>query len=117
MRAVFHHELRASFDVDDDALGDGKVAAEAVSQLRKLANQDSPFFLAVGFWKPHTPFNAPKKYWDLYQRSRIPLPHHLKPPREVPELALTSARYRGGEDSELLQEIKIKRQKQQLITG
>ena len=92
-------------DVPDDAYFDGRVATLASQMLRECADRESPFFLAVGFWKPHTPFNAPKKYWDLYERSHIPLPRHVKPPHGVPELAMTSARYRGGEDSELLKEM------------
>lgn len=46
-----------------------RFAAEA---LQGFAKKDHPFFLAVGFWKPHTPFNAPKRYWDLYRREDIP---------------------------------------------
>jgi iduronate 2-sulfatase len=57
-------------DVPDAAYYDGRVADEAVRVLRSLPAQ--PFFLAVGFWKPHAHFNAPKKYWDLYDRSRLP---------------------------------------------
>ena len=90
--------------VPDDAYFDGRVATLAVDTLRRLAVEERPFFLAVGFWKPHTPFNAPKKYWDLYQRSTIPLPDHVEPPRGVPEIALTSARYRGGANSDWLRE-------------
>jgi iduronate 2-sulfatase len=56
--------------VADDSYFDGRVAAEAVRVFGEI--KDGPFFLAVGFWKPHAPFNAPAKYWDLYQRSRLP---------------------------------------------
>ena len=92
-------------DVPDESYFDGRVAVSASRVLRECAARERPFFLAVGFWKPHTPFNAPKKYWDLYERSEIPLPRHLTPPRAVPKLAMTSARYRGGEDSDLLKEM------------
>ena len=53
-------------DVPDDGYPDGKLANLAVETLEKLKQQKQPFFLAVGFFKPHLPFNAPKKYWDLY---------------------------------------------------
>ena len=73
-------------DVPDEAYLDGRVAAEAVKALRQI--KDRPFFLAVGFWKPHLPFNAPKKYWDLYDRSAIDLPANPGPPKDVPPIAL-----------------------------
>lgn len=92
-------------DVPDEAYFDGRVAGLASRALREYAAREKPFFLAVGFWKPHTPFNAPKRYWDLYERSQVPLPQHLEPPGAVPELALTNARYRGGADSDLLKEM------------
>lgn len=60
-------------DVPDDAYTDGAMANYAVSQLKELKNASSPFFLAVGFKKPHLPFVAPKKYWDLYDRSKVSL--------------------------------------------
>ena len=56
--------------VDDKGYPDGWVAEHAVNALRKL--KDKPFFLAVGFMKPHLPFNAPQKYWDLYDPEKIP---------------------------------------------
>ncbi|WP_425614064.1 sulfatase [Anatilimnocola sp. NA78] len=59
-----------SYDVPDEAYFDGRVAAEAIRVLKEI--KDQPFFLAVGFWKPHAPFNAPKKYWDRYQRDQLP---------------------------------------------
>ncbi|RLS67925.1 MAG: iduronate-2-sulfatase, partial [Planctomycetota bacterium] len=56
-----------SADVADDAYGDGQIAAEAAARIKAAAeNADQPFFLACGFLKPHLPFVAPKKYWDLY---------------------------------------------------
>jgi iduronate 2-sulfatase len=56
-------------DVPDEAYYDGRVAAEAVRTLAEV--KDRPFFLAVGFWKPHAPFNAPAKYWSLYRREQF----------------------------------------------
>lgn len=58
----------------DDELPDGYTAAEAVRRLHDLKEKKQPFFLAVGFLKPHLPFVAPKKYWDLYDPAKIPTP-------------------------------------------
>jgi iduronate 2-sulfatase len=55
-------------DVEDDAYVDGRITQDAVSAIRRLAGKNQPFFLAVGFLKPHSPYNAPSKYWDLYKR-------------------------------------------------
>lgn len=92
-------------DVPDNAYYDGRVADRAVTALQELSRRDQPFFLAVGFWKPHTPFNAPKKYWDLYQRDQVPVPAHVTPPVDVPDAALTSARYDAGPNSDQLREM------------
>ena len=64
-------------DVPDEAYYDGRVAAEAIKTLAEV--KDKPFFLAVGMWKPHAPFNAPKKYWDLYQRDKLPKLNPARP--------------------------------------
>ncbi len=60
-------------DVDDKGYPDGLNALEAIEQLRKFKEGGDPFFLTLGFYKPHLPFNAPKKYWDLYERDKIPM--------------------------------------------
>ncbi|PHS02236.1 MAG: hypothetical protein COA78_21720 [Blastopirellula sp.] len=60
-------------EVDDDTLYDGKVAAAAVQAIGNLKDSGQPFFLAVGFIKPHTPFVAPKRYWNLYDPEEIDL--------------------------------------------
>jgi iduronate 2-sulfatase len=81
-------------DVPDDTYADGKIAAEAIARLKAAkAKPDEPFFLAVGFMKPHLPFVAPKKYWDLYQRAEVPLAEF----REVPKGAPSYAPQFGGE--------------------
>lgn len=50
---------------------DAEITADAVATIQRLATTDEPFFLAVGFMKPHSPYNAPQKYWDLYDREKI----------------------------------------------
>ncbi|MFZ5830044.1 MAG: sulfatase [Planctomycetota bacterium] len=70
-------------DVADTGYADGLNAEEAVRQLRDLKQRGGPFLLAVGFYKPHLPFNAPKKYWDLYDRERIELADNPYPPKGV----------------------------------
>ena len=77
-------------DVPDEAYFDGRVANLAVEALQEL--KDEPFFLAVGFWKPHLPFNPPKKYWDMYDPSDISLPINPDAPRDVPAIAMHDGR-------------------------
>ena len=83
---VFMCEAR---EVPDEAYYDGRVAAEAVRVLDEVKAR--PFFLAVGFWKPHAPFNAPKKYWDLYDRAKLP-PLDPRRPAGTPEIAFHDSR-------------------------
>jgi arylsulfatase A-like enzyme len=58
-------------DVPDTAYFDGQVASKAVKYIQSLTKEENPFFLAVGFKKPHLPFIAPKKYFDLYDKVDI----------------------------------------------
>lgn len=77
-------------DVDDDAYQDGQMARNAVDMIKQLAKKEKPFFIAAGFKKPHLPFVAPKKYWDLYDRSKIELSKWQKAPIGAPDFALHS---------------------------
>ncbi|MDT8302577.1 MAG: sulfatase-like hydrolase/transferase, partial [Sedimentisphaerales bacterium] len=77
-----------SADVPDNAYFDGMIADKGISDLRRMKNLDKPFFLALGFFKPHLPFNAPKKYWDLYKREEIDLADNPFRPRGAPDAAL-----------------------------
>lgn len=72
-------------DVPDNAYPDGMTCDRAIQELRRL--KDQPFFLAVGFLKPHLPFNAPKKYWDLYSAQDLELPARQSWPEDMPRLA------------------------------
>jgi arylsulfatase A-like enzyme len=58
---------------DDAEQMDGQIARQGVKLLQQLAQSKQPFFVAVGFKKPHLPFIAPQRYWDLYDRSQVPL--------------------------------------------
>lgn len=71
-------------DVPDDAYYDGAQTTYAIERLEALAVEEKPFFLSVGYYKPHLPFNAPKKYWDLYQRDSIPLAENQFIPKGSP---------------------------------
>jgi iduronate 2-sulfatase len=75
-----------SADVPDNAYQDGVTADQAIESLRR--NRTNAFFLCVGFVKPHLPFCAPKKYWDLYPREAFQVPSRTKP-LGAPEVALT----------------------------
>ncbi len=79
-----------SADVADDAYQDGKVANKTIDDLKKLKDSGEPFFLACGFWRPHLPFNAPKRYWDLYQRDQIQLADNRYAPENLPSACRTS---------------------------
>ncbi len=73
--------------VHDTAYFDGKIAQRAVEQLHSFRDLDQPFFLAVGFLKPHLPFNAPAKYFDLYDPAELPLATNAFMPQGAPEQA------------------------------
>lgn len=60
-------------DIPDGAYTDGAMARRAGQILSQLAKEGQPFFFGVGFRSPHLPFIAPKKYWDLYDRSKLSL--------------------------------------------
>ena len=68
----------------DNAYFDGQTADRAVAALERLAKTEQPFFLAVGFVKPHLPFTAPKKYWDRYDHDAIELARVKSMPESVP---------------------------------
>jgi arylsulfatase A-like enzyme len=74
-------------DVDDSLTIDGEVVKHSIAYLDQFAKEDKPFFLAVGFFKPHLPFVAPKKYWDLYKREDIQLAPYRDAPVGAPSYA------------------------------
>ena len=98
-------------DVPNEAYIDGRRATEAVKvlkQLGELSNSEDveakPFFLAIGFTKPHLPFVAPKKYWDLYERDDFKMPSNAGiPPGYLEAAAQLNAgemkKYKGYGDN------------------
>ena len=71
--------------VPDTAYDDGKGTVRTIEDLRRLKKSEKPFFLACGFWRPHLPFNAPQKYWDMYEREQIPLATNPYYPSDLPK--------------------------------
>ncbi len=86
------HVATENVDVPDDAYFDGAQTSVAIEKMKALASADKPFFLAVGYYRPHLPFNAPKRYWDLYERDEIPLAENRFLPANVPLMAVNTAR-------------------------
>jgi arylsulfatase A-like enzyme len=84
----------------EDALPDGQIARAAIAALR--ASRGKPFFIGVGFHKPHLPFVAPRKYFDLYNPGDFQLPPNRTHPKGAPEFATNDAselrRYLGMPD-------------------
>lgn len=90
MHGLAHGEIRVKADEmdlfqsaegDESIYPDGGIAKEGLKQLRSLAsNKEKPFFLAIGLIKPHLPFGAPKKYYDLYDGVKFPpISHSIQP--------------------------------------
>jgi iduronate 2-sulfatase len=78
-------------DVPDETYADGAIADEAIKRLKLLSeSSQQPFFLAVGFMKPHLPFVAPQRYWDLYDAETLPMPKTKTPPEGAPSFAPTN---------------------------
>lgn len=77
-----------SADVKDTAYFDGQIASKTIKDLKRLKQEGKPFFMAAGFLKPHLPFNAPKKYWDLYPEETIHLPDNYSRPENAPDVAI-----------------------------
>ena len=74
-------------DVTDSTYHDGQVAAAAVTALETISGSgmEDPFYMAVGFYKPHLPFTAPKRYWELYERAQVMVsPMQIKPDNAPP---------------------------------
>ena len=67
-------------DVPDSGYIDGYNTEYALRKLRKYKEEGKPFFMAMGFHKPHLPFCAPKKYWDMYPLESIKHPEITEPP-------------------------------------
>jgi iduronate 2-sulfatase len=80
-------------DVPDNTYHDGRLTEMAIDQLGKLSKGNKPFFMAVGFLKPHLPFVAPKRYWDLYDRNEFEIAPFQKKASNSPDLAY----HRSGE--------------------
>jgi arylsulfatase A-like enzyme len=94
-RASMNHQVPPleCADVPDEGYPDGLNARLAIQKLRELSLKNDPFFLAVGFFKPHLPFNSPKKYWDLYRREDI----SLSPNPDLPQDTSLNLLHHSGE--------------------
>ena len=86
LKTVFRPPFSSS-PAPDEAYVDGAIAAEALRMIDDLSTKRKPFFLAVGFKRPHLPFSAPQKYWNLYGRDRIPLAAFQKRGSNIGRLA------------------------------
>jgi len=98
----YQESFNIAFDTVDDSRGyffenanvhdtiyrDGKIANKTIRDLDLLKASGKPFFLAVGFMKPHLPFNAPTKYWDMYKREDIKLPDNNFRPKDAPDASI-----------------------------
>lgn len=82
-------------DKTDESTSDGIIAQHAVEELRKFKQSGEPFFLAAGFYRPHMPLTAPKKYWDMYDRAAVTVPDNFRRPAGGPRTDWEEVRYYG----------------------
>lgn len=81
-----------AMDQPDNVYPDGLVADMAIHSIQRLAEHHTPFFMAVGFYKPHLPFACPQQYWDMYNPAEIKLPDNDQFPKNTPKLADSNSR-------------------------
>ncbi len=74
-------------DVVDHAYFSGRITEQAVRDIKQMRDARDPFFLAIGLLKPHLPFNAPNKYWNLYRAEDLELPSVNRLPLNAPREA------------------------------
>lgn len=79
-------------DGPDTLYRDGQIANLSAAMLRDHPADGQSFFLAVGFWRPHLPFVAPKKYWDMVDPDKIPMPSPSVAPSGAPDIAMHESR-------------------------
>lgn len=79
-------------DCPDDSLYDGAQTSLAIQTINRIKNKKKPFFLALGYFRPHLPFVAPKKYWDLYDPMQIPMVDNNFIPFNAPSMAMYNQR-------------------------
>lgn len=78
-------------DVPDNTYKDGRVAEEGIKLMQQLKDKGKPFMLSIGFAKPHLPFVAPKKYWDLYRRDQFKIAPFQQKASNSPDIAYHEA--------------------------
>ncbi len=105
-------------DLPDDAYSDGAMTEWGIGMLDRFAKSNKPFFLTLGYRKPHLPFVAPKKYWDLYDRENIKLATFRKMPLGSPDYAYHPGYELGGYSDIEIKELGADLEKQrELIHG
>ena len=77
-------------DVPDVGYATGRLAEKVIADLTRAKKEGTPFFITAGFSKPHLPFNAPKKYWDMYDRANFELASNPYKPVGAPHNAMHS---------------------------
>ncbi len=77
-------------NVHDTLYYDGAQTKLAKQTLSRLSKLDKPFFMGLGFFRPHLPFAVPKTYWDLYDANKIPLPNNPEIPKDAPIYSMNS---------------------------
>ena len=80
-----------SYDAPDSEFYDGAQTDLALDTLQRLKGMGRPFFFALGYYRPHLPFVAPKKYWELYDRDKLSMANNPFLPRHSPIMAMNSA--------------------------
>jgi len=88
-------------DVPDNTYIDGQTCEKTIKDMHRLAKMDKPFFLACGFVRPHLPFYAPKKYWDLYDRETIAIATNRYTPKNAPRSLTGSGEVHSYHDRDI----------------